>query len=104
MHPSRLTLETLKLLVGIAWADHDVSIEEMNYILTIAERAGVGEQETESLRAALRDENQLPQPDLELLRQHREDVLRTVDLLINIDDQIVDDERAARDAVARLLR
>lgn len=104
MHASRLTVETLKLLVGIAWADHDVSIQEMNYILTVAERAGVPEHDAETLRAALRDENQLPQPDLALLREHREDVLRTVDLLISIDDQIVDDERAARDAVARLLR
>ncbi len=104
MADNRITFETLKLLVRIAWADREVSIEEMNYILGVAGQSGVSEQEREALRRGLVDASQLPQADMELLKGHREDVLRSIDLLIGMDERIVDDERAARDEIARLLR
>jgi len=100
----RIAAETLKLLVKIARADNEVSIEELNFILTAAERAGITAEETDALRSALTDGQPLPEADLALLRQHRDDVLRSVDLLISMDDRIVDNERAARDEIERLLR
>lgn len=99
----RIRLETLKLLVEVAWADHEVAAAEAEYVLGLARQANAPEAELEHLRQALADERRLTAPDLALLRANRADVLRAVDDLIAIDDRIVTDEVAARAAVGRLL-
>lgn len=99
----QIDLETLKLLVQVAWADHEVADEEKEHILTLARQMEAKEEEVESLRAALSDEGRLPAPNLEMLRGHYDQVMKSIDQLIHIDKHIVDDERAVRDAVAEML-
>lgn len=100
---SRIRLETLKLLVAVAWADHTIADAEVDYLLGLARQASASDAELEFLRQGLADDGRLPAPDFAILRAHRADVLRAVDELIAIDDRIVADETAARAAIVRLL-
>ena len=99
----QIELEALKLLVQVAWADHYIDSEEAEYILGLASQMEVRDEEYRSLQEALADEGRLPAPNLDLLRDHRVDVLQSIDQVIAIDRHIVDDERAVRDAVAHML-
>lgn len=103
MQENSLELETLKLLISVAWADHEVSNEEAEYVLFLAQQNGVNASRLESLHCALANERRLPGVNLPLLRQHRTDVLRAVDQLIRVDERIVDDEIAVRRAIECLL-
>ena len=96
-------LETLKLLVQVAWADRDMDASESALITSLASQVGASEQEASFIRMALEDEGRMPAPNLDLLRGHYDDVMQAVDQIITIDQRIVDDERAVRDAVASLL-
>ena len=100
---SQIGLETLKLLVQVAWADHEVAEEESAYILSLARQLDANSDELQSLERALADEGRLPAPNLTMLRGHYNDVMSSIDQLIHIDHKIVNDERAVRDAVAHLL-
>jgi hypothetical protein len=99
----RIRLEALKLLVEVAWADHEIADGEADYLLGLASQANASDVELDELRRSLADEQRLTAPDLALLRANKDDVLRAVDQLIAVDDRIVQDEVAARDAVRRLL-
>jgi hypothetical protein len=99
----RLAIETLKLLVEVAWADREIATEEAVYLESLAEQAAVPAGELAALRVALRDERRMPAPDLTLLRRHAGEVLRAVDDLIRIDARIVDDELRVRRAIESLL-
>lgn len=99
----RVGIETLKLLVEVAWADREIAEAETDYLLAMAEQAGASDAERTELRRELRDQGRLPAPDISLLREYRDQVLREVDQLIAVDHRIVDDELAARAAVRRLL-
>ncbi len=103
MASNRVALETVKLLIQVAWADREITIEEVEYVLALAQRAATTAAELEELRRDLATPLRLPAPDLALLRQHRDQVLAAVDQLIGIDNRIVSDERAARDAIAQML-
>ena len=99
----RVSIETLKLLVSAAWADHDIAPEEVDYILMLARQTAASEQEVELLRRSLEDEARLPAPDMDLLRRHRQLTLQAVEQLIAIDHRIVADEVAMLEAVRKLL-
>lgn len=99
----RINLETLKLLVSVAWADHEIAHEESEHIFALVAQLGLGDEDANFLRRTLRDEGRLPAPDLTLLREHRDTVLAGVDALIAVDRKIVPDELAARSAIERLL-
>lgn len=103
MQAHQIDLETLKLLIQVAWADHEVAAQEADYILFLAKQMQARDDEIKSLRQALSDEGRLPAPNLDMLRGHYVHVMRSIDQLISIDNQIVDDERAVRDAVAHIL-
>ena len=99
----QIDLETLKLLVHVAWADRRVAPEEMDYILSLARQMEAKDEEIEFLRLALEDEGRLPAPNMGLLRGQYDQVMQSIDQLIHADKHIVDDERAVRAAVAHLL-
>lgn len=98
-----IAIETLKLLVQVAWADREVDQKEADSIFSIAQEIGLGEAGNRTLRAALREAGTLQEPDLRKLRENRVDVLRAVDLLIAADGVVLADERAARDAISDML-
>lgn len=97
-----LKIETLRLLVQLAWADHEVSENETEYILSLAEKFDAKPEELEEIKAALAG-GKLPMPNLGLLRGHHDKVMRTIDDIIAIDDRIVEDEEELREMVAQML-
>jgi hypothetical protein len=99
----RIRIEALKLLVEVAWADHEIADAEADYLIGLAVQANASDAELDELRRSLADERRLTAPDLAVLRAHRDDVLRAIDDLIAIDDRIVRDEVAARAAIRALL-
>jgi len=99
----RVNVEILKLLVQIAWADHEVVPEETDFILDLAEQANASEFDKELFRQCLRDEAQLPAPDFGLLRQYKQEALAAAERLIAIDRRIADDEKATLAQVRELL-
>ena len=104
MDADRLTIETLKLLVQVAWADHEIAKEEYDYIMTLAEQSSAAPEVIESLRRALVDEGRIPAPDFGLLRKYPDEVMRAVKDMIAIDNQIVEEEEAIAEQIEELLR
>jgi hypothetical protein len=102
-HRDRIRLETLKLLVGVAWADREVAPEEIEHLMRLADEATLPELERDRLRRALADEGRFPAPDLALLRDHAPDVLRAVDELIAVDRRIAEHEVQVFRAIRALL-
>jgi hypothetical protein len=95
--------ETLKLLVEVAWADHEITDEEIDYLIGLARLMEVDEFQIEAVRCCLRDEGRLPAPNMVLLQAQAQDVMRCVDVLIATDGRIAADERAVRSAIEMLL-
>lgn len=104
MEAERLNIETLKLLIQVAWADHEVAQREIDYIMTMAQQWGVSSEVTGSLERALRDDGRLPAPDIGFLRKYPEEVMRAVNEMIAIDDEIVEDEEAMAVQIRELLQ
>ena len=90
-------------LVQLAWADHEVSDNETKYILSLATKFDAKEDEIAELRAALVEGGKLPMPNLGLLQGHKDEVMKSIDEIIAIDDRIVDDEEELRDMLSQML-
>ena len=93
----------LNLLVQVAWADHEVSSDEVEHIVGLARRAEVDDAELEELRACLAGEKELPTPDLGLLRNHKKQVLLAVGALMTTDDSIAGEEKEFFDQIKEML-
>ena len=98
-----LDLEILKLLLQVAWADHDVSADEIDHILALAQAADMSGETLELLASCLRGELQLPAPDLGMLRAHKERALLAAHKLIVSDDSIGEDEKETFREIKQLL-
>lgn len=95
--------ELVKLLVQVAWADHEVAPEEVQRLLAFAEQGGLSEAERAALEAALSGKAPLSPPNLGLLRQRRTDTLRAVKQLLFSDQKLTQDEQDVFDQIAALL-
>lgn len=95
--------ELVKLLVQVAWADHEVAPAEAQRLLAFAEQGGISDADRSQLEAALRGDVPLPAPNLGLLRQRRTDTLRAVRQLLFSDQKLTQDEQAIFDQIAALL-
>ena len=91
------------LLLQVAWADDDVSDDEIAHVTAFAERAGFPAAERSLLEAFLRGDQALPPPDLGYLREHRDAALVAVGEMMASDDSIVSDEKAIFDQIRELL-
>jgi len=103
MTSERIGVEILKLMIQMAWADHEVVPEEADFILSLAEQVGASEFDKELFRQCLRDEAQLPAPDFGLLRQHKDAAIEAAQRLIAIDGRIAEDEQATLVSLRQLL-
>jgi hypothetical protein len=99
----RTGLETLKLLLQIAWADHQIEELEAQRILERARALGFIEVELETFESYLTGEAPLPPPDLGLLRLHREQTLETVREFLREGGVVCADERELIGEVVALL-
>ena len=98
-----IDLEILKLLLQVAWADHEVSADEIEHILGLAAEADMDTETVALLASCLRGETQLPAPDIGLLRAHKERALIAAHKLIVSDEAVGDDEKAAFVEIKALL-
>jgi len=95
--------ELLKLLLQVAWADHDVAPAEAEALLDYARRSGLGATEQSALAAMLAGGAPLAPPNLGLLKARRTDVLRAVKELLLVDLELVEEEEELLEQIAALL-
>jgi uncharacterized tellurite resistance protein B-like protein len=95
--------ELLKLLVQVAWADHDVATAEAETLLAYARRNGLGEVELASIAAMLAGRAPLAPPNLGLLKPRRTEVLRAVKELLLSDLELAEEEEEVLSQIAALL-
>jgi len=95
--------ELIKLLVQVAWADHDVAAAEAESLVAFAKRQGLPQQELDALQAMLTGRTPLIPPNLAVLKPRRTDVLRAVKELLLSDLEIAEEEEAILSQIASLL-
>ncbi|MDF3070293.1 MAG: hypothetical protein K0R38_5894 [Polyangiaceae bacterium] len=104
MTSSRLfALELVKLLVQVAWADHEVAPAEAEKLLGYARRSGLTDQDLAGLSAMLTGRAPLVPPNLGVLKERRTEVLRAVKELLLSDLEIAEEEEEVLEQVAALL-
>lgn len=95
--------ELVKLLLQVAFADHEVAPAEAEALLTYARRRSLPEAEVAALQAMLTGRAPLAPPNLGLLRQRRTDVLRAVKELLLSDLEVAEEEEEILSQIAALL-
>jgi uncharacterized tellurite resistance protein B-like protein len=95
--------ELVKLLVQVAWADHDVAAAEADVLLAFARRSGLGQAEIDQLSAVLAGRAPLVPPNLALLKPRRTEVLRAVKELLLSDLELAEEEEELLSQIATLL-
>jgi uncharacterized tellurite resistance protein B-like protein len=100
----KFAFEVVKLLLQVAWADHEVAPEEAQAVRDYATAAGVGAAELALLEACLAGTERLPPPNLALLRERRVEVLRAVRLVLKSDSRIHAEEEALLDEIMQVLK
>ena len=93
----------MKLLVQVAWADHDVAPAEADALVAFARRQALSEDEVTALQAMLTGRAPLVPPNLGLLKARRTEVLRTVKDLLLSDLHIAQEEEEILTQIAALL-
>ena len=95
--------ELVKLLVQVAWADHEVAPAEAEALMAYARRAGLADDELAGLDAMLTRRAPLVPPNLGLLKSRRTDVLRAVKELLLSDLHLAEEEEEVLSQIAALL-
>lgn len=101
--PKLFASELVKLLLQVAWADHEVAAEEAQALLAFARRSGLPEDELVGLSAMLTGRAPLVPPNLGVLKPHRTEVLRAVKELLLSDLSVADEEEDVLRQIAELL-
>jgi uncharacterized tellurite resistance protein B-like protein len=101
--PKVFALELVKLLLQVAWADHDVAPAEAEALLGYARRSGLDESELQGLSAMLSGRAPLAPPNLGILKERRTDVLRAVKELLLSDLEVAEEEEDVLGQIAALL-
>jgi uncharacterized tellurite resistance protein B-like protein len=95
--------ELVKLLLQVAWADHDVAPAEAEALVAFARRSHLPDAEITGLRDMLAGRTPLVPPNLGLLKPRRTDVLRAVKELLLSDLQVAEEEEDILSQIAALL-
>lgn len=95
--------ELVKLLLQVAWADHEVAPAEAEALLAFGRRSGLGDDELASLSSMLRGTTPLLPPNLGLLKSRRTEVLRAVKDLLLSDLELAEEEEDVLSQIAALL-
>lgn len=93
----------MKLLVQVAWADHDVASAEVDTLLAFAKRSGLADTELANLAAMLAGKAPLVPPNLAVLKPRRTEVLRAVKQLLLSDLEVAEEENELLGQIATLL-
>lgn len=95
--------ELIKLLVQVAWADHEVAPAEVEGLLAFARRSRLPDGEISALGNMLTGTAPLAPPNLGLLRQRRTETLRAVKQLLLSDLHLAEEEEELLSQIAGLL-
>jgi hypothetical protein len=96
-------LELVKLLLQVAWADHEVAPAEAEALLAYGRRSGLDEDEQRGLAAMLSGRAPLAPPNLGVLKERRAEVMRAVKELLLSDLAVADEEDDLLAQIAALL-
>jgi len=77
------SLELVKLLLQVVWADQEVTEKETNSLRLFAKNQGLTPEQLAELDTYLKGEAPLPPPNLAALRSRRVEVLKSVRLLLS---------------------
>ena len=100
---AEVNVETLKLLLQAAWADDTLDPKEREAVVKLGTKWGVPEETMSMLLKHLDLGKPLPQPNLGLLRQHRELVLAAAEWFVGVDGVIEESEKEFLVTVGELL-
>lgn len=103
MSTESISFEVVKLLLQVAWADHDVAAEEAQAILAFARRHELTEDQLAMVEDALSGGSALPLPNLRTLKLHKVRVLGELRELRLSDLHVHDEEDAILKQVSALL-
>lgn len=98
-----VNLETLKLLLQVAWADDVLDPKERETVASLGPAWGVPDDVLTMLLKHLDMGKPLPQPNLALLRQHRAEVIAAAEWFIGVDGVIEEAEKDFVTTVRELL-
>ncbi len=98
-----VNVETLKLLLQAAWADDVLDDKERATVAKLCKDWAVDDDTTAMLLHHLQLGKPLPQPNLALLKQHRDVVLAAAEWFIGVDGVIDESEKEFVATVAELL-
>lgn len=98
-----VNLETLKLLLQVAWADDVLDAKERETVAALGPKWGIDDATMEPLLKHLDMGKPLPQPNLGLLRQHRAEVVAAAEWFIGVDGVIEESEKDFVATVKELL-
>src|SRR5262245_4059707 len=100
----RFNLEVVKLLLKVAWADHEVDAREKQLILGVARSWSVPEPELKQLMARLEQGQPLPEPDVEVLKKRADDVMTAARALVLTDGKVKLEESTLLEQLAATLK
>jgi uncharacterized tellurite resistance protein B-like protein len=103
MSEPNVSFEVVKLLLQVAWADHDVARAEADGILAFAKRHGLSSTELAAVSAALFEGAPLPLPNLGALKPHKVRLLGELKELLESDLAVGADEDAILRQISELL-
>lgn len=100
----QLCVEILRLLVQVAWVDHEIAAAEREHILSVARAAQLDPAELAQVDAWLRGQGKLPAPNLGFLRKHPNEALAAAAELISVDRRASAEEHQTLAQIRELLR
>lgn len=98
-----LYLETLKLLLQVAWADEQIQGDEAQKLKTYATSLSLPPAQMTELDGYLAGIAQLPPPNMGLLKTYRTDVLETLATLLGAGEDATEEERDMLAEIAGML-
>jgi uncharacterized tellurite resistance protein B-like protein len=95
--------ELVKLLLQVAWADHEVAPQEGQALIAFARRSSLDETEIAAVTAMVTGRTPLAPPNLSVLKPRRTEVLRAVKELLMSDLEVAEEEEEILSQIAALL-
>lgn len=98
-----VNVEIVKLLLQVAWADDTLDDQERAAVATLCKQWGLPDETTAWLLQHLHLGKPLPQPNMALLKAHRQAALQAAEWFIGVDGVIEDSEKDFVTTVEQLL-
>ncbi len=100
---AEINVETLKLLLQVAWADDTLDPKEREAVAKLGPEWGVPEETMTMLLKHLDLGKPLPQPNLGLLRQHRGVVQAAAEWFVCVDGVVEESEKEFLNTISEML-